>query len=89
VWREYASHKSEPLPSPTDFDPETIDPETRSLLDLVYRRWGRYAAFTLRDMTHKDGPWKDTARDAEIDESAIQAYFTELLSGPASPAVHG
>lgn len=75
VWREFKDFKSEAITPPSNYDPATLDAVIREVLDEVYAAWGRYSAWTLREMTHAAGPWKDTAEKQEIDPEAIKAYF--------------
>ena len=52
-----------------------IDDNTESLLEEVYRVFGKYSAWALRDMTHGEDPWKNTKQDEEISFNSIVDYF--------------
>lgn len=54
-------------------------PLTRSALDAVYREWGRFAAWELREMTHAEGPWCATARQGVIETNVMLDYFEQQL----------
>jgi len=87
VWREYRDFKSDAITPPADFDASALDPVVREILDEVYGTWGRYSAWTLREMTHRQGPWKDTAENQEIDLEAIRAFFLSAVSAPNTGSV--
>jgi uncharacterized phage-associated protein len=48
----------------------TLPSDIREFLDDIYRVFGRYSAWVLRDMTHKEAPWlknfKPDVKDIEI-----------------------
>lgn len=56
---------------------DKLDEETKILLKKVYNRFGQYTAWKLRDMTHQETPWKETARNHIINRNKIQTYFKE------------
>lgn len=63
----------------SDFSHENIeiDYDTRGLLEEVYDVFGKYSAWGLREMTHKETPWKETKQSCEIDRNVIKDYFKE------------
>ena len=52
-----------------------IDEDTEAILEEVYRVFGKFSAWALRDMTHKEAPWKNTEQDEEITFKSIVDYF--------------
>jgi uncharacterized phage-associated protein len=56
-----------------------VDEETTQFLIDVWERYGSLAAWRLREMTHRNGPWRDYFEDGalnvEIPVDAIAAYF--------------
>ena len=46
----------------------------------MYREFGQYTAWKLRDMTHQEAPWKETPRNGIIDKKLIEKYFKENYS---------
>jgi uncharacterized phage-associated protein len=83
VYGEYANYRDGSIPPPENFDPKTIDEESRELLDEVYRIYGQYSAWRLRDMTHDEPPWKDAWQkdggEQEISHKALKKYFITLI----------
>jgi uncharacterized phage-associated protein/DNA-binding XRE family transcriptional regulator len=76
---EYKEHQAQPLPRPEGFDPLSLDPVARAVLERVYVELGQYEAWHLRDMTHSEEPWTSTARGDEITLDSIRAYFEPRL----------
>jgi len=68
------------IPTPEDFSPEAIDPDTRQLLKKVYDVYGQFSAWGLRNLTHDEAPWKDTDLNAEIPLRTMHDFFTTHLT---------
>lgn len=82
VYRDYAQHGSNSIPRPTDFNIETIDEETRDFLDEVYKIYGQYSAWRLRQMIHDEPPWQEAWARGEssvVQHRAMQDYFKTLI----------
>jgi uncharacterized phage-associated protein/DNA-binding XRE family transcriptional regulator len=77
---EYKQHQAQTLPRPADFDPSSVIPEARAILDRVYVELGQYEAWVLRERTHTEGPWAGTPQGQEIPLEAIRAFFESRLS---------
>jgi|GEM_PF-493435 len=56
-------------------DNVVLDDETENFLEKVYKMFGQYAAWKLREMTHNEMPWKDTEQSSIITQNMIQDYF--------------
>lgn len=52
-----------------------IDNETQEILDKMYSKYSQYTAEELRNMTHKERPWKKTNRNKIIEKDLIKDYF--------------
>lgn len=57
----------------------TIDKHTEAILEEVYRVFGQYSAWALREITHAQVPWQDTPLNEEIPLSLITKYFKENI----------
>lgn len=75
VYRKYSSFYNNPLPMPTDFQLDKFTTEEQSLLNEVYRLYGQFSAWRLRDMTHEEPPWRDTPRNGIITKECLKSYF--------------
>jgi uncharacterized phage-associated protein/DNA-binding XRE family transcriptional regulator len=78
VWRAFPAGR-DPLPKPTGFDPASLHPDHRDVLDRVYQDYGQFTAWRLRDMTHAESPWQSTPRNATITTDAIAEFFRAKL----------
>jgi uncharacterized phage-associated protein len=78
VYKHYSSFQGNALPK--EKRPSLPD-ETVSFLDEIYRVFGRYAAWTLRDMTHREAPWlknfKSNVPNIEIPLADLAEYFSK------------
>jgi uncharacterized phage-associated protein len=82
VYRDYKVHGAGAIPMPRDFDPLSVDGQTRELLDEVNDVYGQYSAWKLRNMTHVEPPWCDAygvGASTPIESAAMKAYFQTLL----------
>lgn len=66
-------------PSLRDVSIDDIGADEKETLDEVFRVFGQFSAWKLRDMTHEEPPWRDTPRDSRIPDSRLQAYFSTLI----------
>lgn len=62
----------------TEFDEDVeLDNETLDVIVAMYDVFGKYSAWGLRNLTHKETPWKETKRGEVIDTYKIKKYFEE------------
>lgn len=54
VYNHYASYRNGALP--TEVRPN-LDATTTEFLDEIYRVYGKFSAWALREMTHREDPW--------------------------------
>ena len=76
IYDRFKVHGSNGIEYEEDYE-EKIDEETNSILMKVYNHFAQYSAWTLRDMTHSETPWKNTARNEVIPKRDIEKYFKE------------
>jgi uncharacterized phage-associated protein len=74
----------DPIGRPEHFDPQDYAPEVRELLDAVYRVYGQFTAWKLRDLTHREAPWRDTPRHGEIHRESLHKFFRTLIEAGRS-----
>lgn len=63
-----------------------LSPTERESIRVVLRHYGRRTGFTLRELTHRESPWKNaragllpgTASRREITRDAMSAYYGSL-----------
>ncbi|GAA6618466.1 Panacea domain-containing protein [Scytonema sp. NUACC26] len=82
VYHAYKHYASGAIPIPDDIDFSKYDKPTRELLDEVYRVYGQFSAWKLRNMTHDEELWKDAYKgDIVIAHQAMKQYFkTQLVN---------
>lgn len=74
IYDEYKKNGSDGIKFEEDFNLE-IDKETERVLEEVYERYGQYAAWKLRNMTHEETPWQTTPRNEIITKQKIKDFF--------------
>lgn len=74
IYDEYKKNGSNGIKFEEDFNVE-IDKETERVLEEVYEKYGQYAAWKLRNMTHEENPWKTTPRNEIITKQKIKDFF--------------
>lgn len=66
-----------------DFDWPMVDDETTQFLIDIWEKFGGFAAWRLRNMTHAETPWKehfeDGRRHIEIPPDSMRVYFQSLI----------
>jgi uncharacterized phage-associated protein len=84
VYQAFKHYANDPIERPESFDPQDYAPEVRELLDAVYRVYGQFTAWKLRDLTHEEPPWRDTPRNGEIDRQSLREFFQTLIDAGRS-----
>lgn len=84
VYNHYASHGPNALPIEKK---PALRPDIVEFLKEIYRVFGRYSAWQLREMTHREPPWIETYRagvkDIEIPLVTMSGYFTRHVKKAA------
>lgn len=75
----YYKYKDNGSSSISEFDQPMCEFSNRelSVLEWVYKEFGQYTAWALRNMTHEEAPWKTTNLNNVIGDDIIKKYFTE------------
>lgn len=76
VYQEYRSNHSNGIVYDGTYD-NSVKNDDEEILIEVYKIFGQYSAWGLRNKTHNETPWKETNRNDEIDISIIKEYFEE------------
>lgn len=70
-----------------EIDWSVTDDATDELLASVWRTYGGFSAWRLREMTHAEAPWKSTfdpdRMNAVISQDVIREFFAELQGSSA------
>ncbi len=87
VYHQYKGFGTGPIVPEVDMDWSITDSTTDSLLASVWRTYGGFSAWKLREMTHSESPWRDTFVEGErhkvIDQDVIRRHFERLTAEQA------
>jgi uncharacterized phage-associated protein len=79
LFDRYKKYGSNAIPVPEEINVSAFSHEQKELLDDVYKVYGQFSAWRLRQMTHMEPPWKNTARDEVISPELMKSYFKTQL----------
>ena len=79
----FADYGAAPLALHEAADDGTLSGEDRGLVESVWKSYGKFSAWQLSNMTHREPPWKDArasrpgadAGTPPIHDEAIRAFF--------------
>jgi len=80
LYKFYSHHGSTDIPKPSKVDYSIYNKKAREVMDDVYKVFGQFSAWKLRNMTHEEPPWKDTPINTEISHESMKKYFKTLLN---------
>lgn len=60
---------------PKDFDESKFFAEQKDIMNQVYKAYGQFSAWKLRDMVLEELPWKSTPINGIISKSLMRDYF--------------
>ena len=88
VYQSYSHYGSAGIPKPDQFDCNLLAEPVRNLLDRVYRAYGQYSAWKLRQMTHEEPPWLIAWAEQRsvISVESIRLFFKSRLVSKPQPA---
>lgn len=84
LYREYKEFGSGAIPTENlDLDRSMFSVEQKDVLDQVYEQYGQFSAWKLREMTHKEAPWKNNydpySGRITIPQNEMKEYFKTLV----------
>ena len=65
---------------PDDLNLNKFSTKQMDLLISVYKTYGQFSAWKLRDMTHQEAPWKNVNINEIITKQSIKDFFSNQLS---------
>jgi uncharacterized phage-associated protein len=84
IYQAFKDCANNPIARPEPLDPQDYAPEVRELLDTVQKIYGQFTASKLRDLTHQEAPWRETARRGEITRQSLRDDFQQLVEAGRS-----
>lgn len=76
VYDAYKSNQRFPI---TEAPDTHIDTDTEYILKKVYKKYGKYSAGYLVELTHREIAWKETKKDEVIPLQAIKNTFSDCI----------
>ena len=82
LYIKYKINGSKPITRPDNINfPHLFQhKDLMELLDDVYKVYGQYSAWRLRDMTHNETPWLETLRNKVISDKLMLAFFKTQIN---------
>ncbi len=53
----------------------SLDEERLEYIQRIWKLFGQFSAWKLRDMTHQEDPWKNTRQSDVISHKSMQSFF--------------
>ena len=79
MFHKYKKYGSNGISKPINFDSTVITESERMVINQVFEIFGKYSAWGLRNMTHKEIPWKNVYRsnvsNLIISKESLKSYF--------------
>jgi len=83
LYRKYRDYGADSIPAPDKLDLSIYDKKVQDLLDEVYRVFGQFSAWKLRNLTHEEAPWKEAFEKGAgvevITHASMKEYFKTLV----------
>jgi uncharacterized phage-associated protein len=80
----YKEYKAQAIPAPTKLDFSKYDKRTKDLLDEVYKVYGQFSAWKLRNLSHNEATWVNAYKSGEeISHASMKKYFKTLVKREA------
>jgi len=92
LYHAYKNYGSGYIPPDSNFDIQSIDAPDRISLEAIYRYYGQFSAWRLRNMTHEEAPWRDAYQEAggsEITIDALMEFFHPQIDDEFVKNVYG
>lgn len=77
VYCEYSGCGAEAIPVPEESI--SLTEKEKDVIVGVWKVYGQFSAWKLRDMTHNEKPWKETAKNAVISHNLLKGFFKTLI----------
>lgn len=78
VYKKFKEHGSDALPVPEG--EVTLTDREKGLVSEVWKVYGQFSAWRLRDMTHRERPWLETEKFGVISTDLLTDFFKTRVS---------
>lgn len=79
LYHAYKQHESTGIPVDSEFNPLSIDEETRDFLDEIFDVFGQFSAIRLMEITHSDDCWKNAGSGNVIEHESMKRCLRKYL----------
>ena len=79
LYHTYKEHGANGIPVNSEFNPLSIDENTRGFLDEIFDVFGQFSAIRLMEIAHNDQCWKDTDIAREITLESMKICLKKYL----------
>lgn len=79
VYQLYKQYGSSYIPVDEDVELSSLTKKDTKLINEVNQVYGQFSAWKLRDMTHRESPWKETQSNDIITHKKLKKFFKSLV----------
>lgn len=79
LYHAYKKYGTGAIALPDYIDFSKYSENTEELIKEVYKLFGQFSAWKLRNMTHEEPTWLNTPRNMEISHDVMKDYFKTQL----------
>jgi len=77
VYTAFNQHGSAAIPVPEE--EVNLTQTQKDLIVEIWKVYGQFSAWRLRDMTHNEAPWQETDRNNVISHDILKSFFKPLV----------
>lgn len=74
VYHMYKEHGSNGIP--VEYIELSEYDNVKDFLNTIYKTYGQFSAWKLREMTHEESPWQETKRNEIITHEVMKHFFS-------------
>jgi uncharacterized phage-associated protein len=80
LYHHYKIYEAGGIPADPNFDPSTIDKDTKDFLDEIYQVFGQFSAIRLMEIAHRDKCLIDAAKtNSEISHESMRKCLKKYV----------
>lgn len=79
LYNNYKNFGKNPIPKVTVLDENIFDEDEKSILEGIWKAYGKYNAKYLEALTHEEDPWKNARGNCKEDERCMNVITKEAI----------
>ena len=79
LYRKYSSCGGQAIEPPKKISLSIYSKKIRALLDEIWKVYGQFSAWKLRNMAHNEPPFQNTSPNGTITRASMKEYFATLI----------